>query len=91
MEKIMKSKRVTRFYCESCSKGFFKKQSALNHENTCWENPKNRTCKTCFHAEYDRESGYYECYCGKPASKHTGAPNNLDFISVNCETYRRLK
>jgi len=44
----MITKKVTRYHAE-CGKGFWNKASCLRHEKNCkcWNNPKNRTCKTC--------------------------------------------
>jgi hypothetical protein len=91
----MKSKKVTRYYAE-CGKGFWKKSAALAHEENClcWKNPKNKTCKTCEHADmvaYESDTGYggfYECY--HPDNKteaHAGAPKGIDYLSVNCYYY----
>lgn len=44
----MEAKKVTRYYSE-CGKGFWKKQTALSHEQNCkcWKNPKFKTCISC--------------------------------------------
>ena len=42
----MRTKTVTRHYCEHCAKGMFKKPSMERHEAACFRNPK-RTCPTC--------------------------------------------
>lgn len=42
----MKTKTVLRYYCDHCSKGYFKKPSAFRHEATCCHNPK-RVCGLC--------------------------------------------
>lgn len=42
----MKTKTVTRYYCDHCSKGSFKRTSMDHHERTCFNNPK-RVCPLC--------------------------------------------
>jgi hypothetical protein len=42
----MRTKTVKRYYCDFCSRGFFKKPDAINHELTCISNPK-RACYLC--------------------------------------------
>jgi hypothetical protein len=48
----MKTKKVTRHYCEFCSKGSFKKPTMEHHESVCFNNPK-RHCAMCENAEED--------------------------------------
>lgn len=43
------TKRVTRYYCKFCKKGYWTKETIENHLTHCWYNPSNRTCKTCIH------------------------------------------
>lgn len=42
----MRSKRVTRFYCDHCSRGMFQRPAMERHELTCFRNP-NRKCCAC--------------------------------------------
>ena len=42
----MLTRRITRFVCEYCRKGFWKKSSTLRHEKRCLRNPK-RECGLC--------------------------------------------
>ena len=42
----MIEKKVRRFYCDYCHKGFFARNSAARHESSCIRNPE-RTCPTC--------------------------------------------
>jgi hypothetical protein len=42
----MRSKTVTRYYCDYCSKGMFRKPDMARHEEGCTLNPK-RTCYLC--------------------------------------------
>ena len=42
----MKTKKVTRYYCDHCGKGGFRKPDMLNHESTCNMNP-HRACYLC--------------------------------------------
>lgn len=89
----MNSKKVTRYYAD-CGKGFWKKSQALTHEGSCkcWTNPQNKACKTCSYgsfASYEEDTGdggYWECGHLKK-EEHTGAPNGITYISVNCEFY----
>ncbi|MFR5643609.1 MAG: hypothetical protein ACLTK7_10620 [Clostridium paraputrificum] len=49
----------TIYECEHCNKKrLINKTQMKKHENICWFNPKNKTCLTCSHYEY--ESGYLE-------------------------------
>lgn len=49
----MREKLVKRFYCDHCSKGFFKSPSAQSHEACCTKNP-NRACYLCQCVDPDR-------------------------------------
>jgi len=42
----MRTKTVTRYYCDHCGRGGFKKPSMARHEGVCFSNP-NRTCPEC--------------------------------------------
>lgn len=42
----MRTKTVTRYYCDNCSKGMFKKPSMERHEAICYRNPA-RKCLRC--------------------------------------------
>jgi hypothetical protein len=48
----MRTKIVKRYYCDFCSKGSFKKPSAIEHEGSCTLNPK-RGCGLCGCTERD--------------------------------------
>lgn len=49
----------TIYECEHCNKKrLINKTQMKKHENICWFNPKNKTCLTCSHYEY--EPGYLE-------------------------------
>ncbi len=45
----MRTKKVTRHYCDYCSKGMFKAPEMLAHETICFSNPK-RSCYLCENA-----------------------------------------
>ena len=45
----MRTKTVTRYFCDHCSKGMFKKPSIAAHEAVCYRNPK-RHCSRCLSA-----------------------------------------
>ena len=82
MERI----QVTRYVADGCKRRFSSKKRCLDHENacTCWTNPKNKTCKTCVHSHYESEDGYWECWNIANDDYHQGAPEGVDYISVNC-------
>ena len=42
----MRTKKVTRYYCDHCSKGGFKKPDMVTHEESCTLNP-DRVCYLC--------------------------------------------
>lgn len=42
----MRTKKVTRHYCDFCSKGAFKRPTMERHESGCTLNP-NRVCRVC--------------------------------------------
>ena len=42
----MKSRRVLRYMCDHCSKGFWEKNKCLRHEPLCLRNPE-RVCGSC--------------------------------------------
>lgn len=46
----MRTKTVTRYYCEHCSKGFFQRPAAARHEGACFRNPA-RVCPYCLNNE----------------------------------------
>lgn len=87
----MKTRRVTR-YLADCGRGFWNKKSCEIHEVncTCWTNPRNKTCKTCEHGDFVNgepevgQDSYWDCYNEDMTDCHSGAPNGIDYISVNC-------
>ena len=48
----MRTKKVTRHYCDFCGKGSFKKPTMAEHEAKCFNNPK-RICSMCENAAED--------------------------------------
>lgn len=52
----MRSKKVLRYYCDHCNKGFWKKSICLEHEEKCFKDPKNKACMTCNNKKV--EEGY---------------------------------
>ena len=42
----MKSRRVLRYLCDHCNKGFWNKKKCLRHEPMCLRNPR-RICEKC--------------------------------------------
>lgn len=42
----MRSKKVTRYYCDHCSRGSLTKPSMIAHEARCFRNP-GRYCQLC--------------------------------------------
>ena len=42
----MRTKLVTRYYCDHCSRGSLTKSSMVAHESRCFRNP-NRKCELC--------------------------------------------
>jgi hypothetical protein len=47
----MHSKKVLRYYCDHCGKGFWRKPLSLEHEKICYYNPENECCGSCDHFE----------------------------------------
>jgi len=43
----MRSKKVIRYYCDHCNKGFWKKDACLDHEYVCYYKSSNRACGSC--------------------------------------------
>jgi hypothetical protein len=50
----MKSKIVTRYYCDHCGKGMMVKSAMMRHENRCVHNS-NRHCGHCRIAELEQK------------------------------------
>ena len=91
MERI----QVTRYVAEGCKRRFSTKKRCMEHEEacTCWTNPKNKTCKTCEHGMHEKNDGCWECWNSANLNDHSGGPEGVDYISVNCkhwEMKRRL-
>lgn len=42
----MRTKKVTRHYCDHCGKGMFTKPAMIRHEAICFANP-HRSCPVC--------------------------------------------
>lgn len=43
----MRKNKETIYRCDYCSKPYHSSSSCKNHENNCFSDPKNKTCKTC--------------------------------------------
>jgi len=94
----MKTRKCTR-YIADCGKGFWAKDTCLQHEENCkcWTNPKNRACKTCQYGNYasDEEDtgygGFIECEHPTNIDEHSGGPEGVDYISVNCGFYEQIQ
>ena len=95
----MEAKKVTRYYSE-CGKGFWKKQTAISHEQNCkcWKNPKFKTCISCKLKNIVKDSNGME---HEPQFLHTfdtnmcqfadsGVPvhENFDHIRKYCQHYQ---
>lgn len=46
----MRTKKVTRYFCDHCGKGSLRSFSTLRHESICFRNP-NRKCFLCENAQ----------------------------------------
>lgn len=58
----MRSKKVLRYYCDHCNKGFWGKQACLEHEQKCFKDPNNKACMTCCSREVNKGPWYCTCY-----------------------------
>jgi len=92
----MKTRRVTR-YITDCGRGFWNKRQAETHETNCkcWTNPKNKTCKTCIYGMKMPDepdvgvTSYWECNNEDISiDGHTGGPDGVDYLSVNCRWHK---
>ena len=45
----MRTRKVIRYICDYCNKGFWKKSDAAEHEKKCFHNPETRSCLSCKH------------------------------------------
>lgn len=76
----IKTKKVLRYYTP-CGRGFWKKQTAIHHENICkcWKNPKYKTCKSCanHYVNYDPDD-YPTGYRGEGYTNQCRADVNPD-------------
>lgn len=94
----MKTVKVTRYYSD-CGRGFWKKQQAVTHDIncTCWKNPKFKTCISCIHKSFVKDSNGME---HEPQFLETWDSNNcihsesgspvhekFDHIRRNCNFY----
>lgn len=91
-------KLKTTIYIAECGRKYFSRSGALKHEGicSCWENPKNKTCKTCEHGSYYKgysatreepgENAGWDC-SHKEFEEHKNHHHNVDYISVNCRYY----
>lgn len=52
----MRTKKVMRYYCDHCSKGWFQKPAAIRHEAVCFRR-KDRTCPRCENAPEHKVQG----------------------------------
>lgn len=58
--------KVTKYTCAfKCGKKALKAYNHMvGHEESCWKNPVNKTCKTCSNQVYEYDhGGYHESYC----------------------------
>jgi hypothetical protein len=46
----MRTKKVTRHYCDHCSRGMFVRKAMERHEASCYSNPQ-RKCHMCFNRD----------------------------------------
>ena len=51
----MRSRKVTRYYCDHCSKGKFHRPAMEKHELSCTMNP-NRVCRMCKMAQIEQKT-----------------------------------
>jgi len=89
VDAVMERIQVTRYVSYGCKRRFATKKRCLEHEAncTCWTNPKNKTCKTCEHGEHDSDDGIWLCNNDANYEGHSGAPESVDYISVNCSRW----
>ena len=92
-------KEIKAYQCDHCK--FYKKtkSSAINHEENCYHNPKNRACATCEHNIIDYETIYDPNHGGNPGSTDYEVPYNYckkkevvlnrKTLKMNCMDWKR--
>lgn len=78
----MRTKTVTRHYCDHCSKGYFKRPTAARHEAVCYRNPK-RVCARC-NNNPEHKPDYARFKAVPEADRHCGAAECPDCLMAMC-------
>jgi len=98
----MISKKVIRYYSD-CGRGFWKKQKAITHDANCvcWGNPKFKTCLSCKHKKFIKDSNGMEnepqylqtWYSNECKHSESGVPvhENAEQIRKYCQFYEPIK
>lgn len=70
----MRSKRVTRYYCDHCARGGFKAPAMARHEQVCFSNP-TRECPECGEKKTDvkANSEFLKAQSKYPSLSEAGA------------------
>ena len=89
-------KTVTRYFAD-CGKEYKTKNSALYHDSycKCWTNPKYKTCLSCKHKNFIKDSDDYRTWkvndCKNPDfnfdEMFVPAHENADHICINCPAW----
>lgn len=64
------------------------KRAVEEHENTCWNNPDNQTCKTCKYESYSRQTEDYGTSVREWKERHCFNPEG---DKITEEVYELLK
>lgn len=69
-------RKVTRWICPHCTRGWASRRRAAEHIGICYRNPANRSCKTCTHwhsgypGDYGTPAADEVCLLGVPLPDH---------------------
>lgn len=69
-------RNVKAYQCSHCTFYRKTKASVVNHEDSCFRNPKNKACATCKHNIHDLETVYNRNHGGDPGSTDYEISNN---------------
>lgn len=86
--------QVTRWRCPFCGRSHSARTRCVEHMGRCWQNPANRSCKTCafFSFDYDEpEVGYRGAgeECGKGLSPQVPSEDRPDRLTfpLHCPSW----
>ena len=84
----MRKRKTVRYICEYCSKGFWKPDDCLRHENKCFKNPNSKSCFNCVNFSIEIGEPWFCIKFEKDLCINPSKNYEMKFKNSKCEHFK---